>query len=307
MRVDRIWSAGACAVLLTAVMSGCGSAGSGLAPPSPPRHVGSALCGQRGFVRAPLPQESGVYRAGPLALVTGEDLAQESRSALADVSGTDAIVAVTGDRPVSLMVDPRSTRRFSLQFVNPTFAAQAANGEAAVRFPACGHRVDRFIGGISFRGRGCVVLWVRPTGAAPIPMLIPIGNTLRGCPTERSARTLGSETEPFLGVACHSANSIRCGRVGVGVSLKPAATLVTVEIAGQLVTLTPPGPPNDLWLGYLYTPSLRRGPLAIHIPPRDKLWFGEPEVHPRVRLTVFFGDGRVASAEFTDFLHPGYG
>jgi hypothetical protein len=26
-----------------------------------------------------------------------------------------------------------------------------------------------------------------------------------------------------------------------------------------------------------------------------------------VRLTVFFADGRVASAEFADFLHPGFG
>lgn len=307
MRVDWVRSARAGGVLLASLLAGCGSAGLGLAPPPAPRHLGSALCGQRGLAWAPLAHETGVYRAGPLTLVTGEDLAQQPKSALAGESGTDVLVLVTGDRPVSLMVDPGSTRRFSLQFVNPTSAAQAANGEEAARFPACGHRVERFGGGISFHGLGCVVLWVRPNGAAPIPMLIPIGDTLRGCPTERSRRALGTGAEPFLGVACHPTNSIGCGRVGVDVSLKPTAALVTVEIAGQLVTLTRPDPPSDLWSGYLYTASLRRGPLDVHIPAHRKLWFGEPQVHPRVRLTVFFANGRVTSAEFADSLHAGSG
>jgi hypothetical protein len=248
-----------------------------------------------------------VYRAGPLSLVVGEDLAQQPTSALANGSGTDAIAVLTGDRPASLMIDPGSASRFSLQFVTPTSALQAANGEGSVRFPACGQHIHRFIGGISFRGQGCVLLWVRPTGHVPIPMLIPIGDTLRGCPTAQSRRTLGSGAEPFLGVACHPANSIGCARIGIGVSLKVTAALVTVEIAGRLVTLTPPDPPSHLWSGYLYQAGLRRGPLDVQIPAGRKLWFGEPAVHPRVRLTVFFADGRVASAEFADFLHPGFG
>jgi hypothetical protein len=167
--------------------------------------------------------------------------------------------------------------------------------------------VHRFIGGISFRGRGCVLLWVRPTGQVPIPMLVPIGDTLRGCPPARSTRTVGSGAEPFLGVACHRANSIGCGRVGVGVTLKAPAALVMVDIAGRLVTLTPPDPPSDLWSGYLYEAGLTRGPLDVHASARHQLWFGEPVVHTRVGLTVFFADGRVASAEFNDSLHPGFG
>ncbi|MHB8692271.1 MAG: hypothetical protein ACYDHH_13595 [Solirubrobacteraceae bacterium] len=248
-----------------------------------------------------------MYRAGPVTLVAGEDLAQQSSRVLDNGSGTEAIVILTGDRPASLMVDPRSARRFSLQFAEPTSAGQAANGERAVRFRACGQRIHRFGGGITFRGQGCVLLWVRPTDRPPIPMLIAIGNTLVGCPTAHSRRTLGSGAEPFLGVACQPANSIRCDRVGVGVVLKPAALLVTVEIAGRIVTLTPPDPPSDLWSGYLDNAGLTRGSLDVHIRTRRKLWFGEPEVHPHVRLTVVFADGRVASATFADLLHPGFG
>jgi hypothetical protein len=296
--VRPIGLGGAGAVLIAALLAGCGGAS---------HHIGSASCGGPPAWKAPFPQETGIYRAGPVTLVVGEDLAQQSKSVLAGGSGTDAIAILTGDRPASLTVDPRSAGRFSLQFATPTSASQAAIGEGAVRFPACGQGVHRFIGGISFRGQGCVLLWVRPTGQVPIPMLVPIGDTLRGCPTARSTRTLGSGAEPFLGVACHRANSIGCGRVGVGVTLKAPAALVMVDIAGRLVTLTPPDPPSDLWSGYLYEAGLTRGPLDVHASARHKLWFGEPVVHPRVRLTVFFADGRVASAEFTDFLHPGFG
>jgi hypothetical protein len=312
------------AVLLVALLAGCGGAshdvggsrhvpragrpaGPALIPPAVGRHVGSASCTELPLARVPFAQETGVYRAGPLTLVAGEDLAQQSSGALASESGIDAIAVLTGDRPASLMVNPRSAGRFSLQFTDPTSAWQAANGEGAVRFPACGQRIHRFMGGISFRGQGCVLLWVRPARHMPIPMLIPIGDTLRGCPAQRSRRTLGLGAEPFLGVACHPADSIRCRRVGVGVTLKATAALVTVEIAGRLVTLTPPDPPNDLWSGYLYEADLTHGPLDIHRPAGQKLWFGEPAVTPRVRLTVYFANGRVASREFADLLHPRFG
>ena len=89
--------------------------------------------------------------------------------------------------------------------------------------------------------------------------------------------------------------------------MKPAAALVTVEIAGQLVTLTPPDPPSDQWSGYLYGADFTHGPLAVHLRAGQKRWFGEPAVNPRVRLTVYFAGGGVASRESTDFLHPGFG
>jgi hypothetical protein len=92
------------------------------------------------------------------------------------------------------------------------------------------------------------------------------------------------------------------------VTLKRAAALVTVQLAGRLVTLTPPmDPPDDLWLGYLLNAGLRHGPLDVHVPPRQTVWSGTPSVYARVRVTAFFTDGGAASLTATDFLHAGFG
>ena len=77
-------------------------------------------------------------------------------------------------------------------------------------------------------------------GTAPQPLLIPIGNSLFGCPAAMAPRRLQSTTSPFLGVACWSPNSIACDRVGVGVNID-AATLVMVDVFfqdGTVGTLT---------------------------------------------------------------------
>ena len=55
----------------------------------------------RSLARAPLPQEVGVYRAEPLLLVTGQDLAQLPDSQLSRWSTSEAIAVVTGNRPVT--------------------------------------------------------------------------------------------------------------------------------------------------------------------------------------------------------------
>ena len=140
------------------------------------------------------------------------------------------------------------------------------------------------------------------------PLLVPIGNTLSGCPAARAPRRLQSTAFPFLGVACGSPNSIACDRVGVGVNID-AATLVMVEVAGRFVTLSPPtDAPNDhLWLGYLYKAGLRHGPLDVHISPRATRWFGTPEVQPPVTVDVFFQDGTVGTLTGRGFLHAGFG
>lgn len=139
-------------------------------------------------------------------------------------------------------------------------------------------------------------------------MLIPIGNSLRDCPTTGAMPKLGAGATPFLGVSCPVPNSIACDRVGIGVHLCRAATLVMVRVAGRLVTLSPPlDPPDDLWLGYLFDSNLRRGPLKVLTPANGHLWFGSPEVHPRVRVTAFFPNGRAATRRTSVRLHPGFG
>ena len=137
-------------------------------------------------------------------------------------------------------------------------------------------------------------------------MLIPIGNTLRGCRFREPMQRLGAASTPFLGVACSGPNSTACDRVGIGVYLRRRATLVVAQIAGRLVTLSPPTA-DDLWLGYLFDAGLRHGPLKVHVPAGTSVWLGSPEVLARVRAVAFFPDGRAAARSATVLLHPGFG
>ena len=257
----------------------------------------------RSLARAPLPQEVGVYRAGPLLLVTGQDLAQLPDPRCRGGPATDAVAVVTGNRPITLSVDRAAPVDLSLRF-----GKRAADPGDAIRFPPCGGRLHRFGGAIRFWGKGCARFHVSVDGTAPQPLLLPIGNTLSGCPAARAPRRLQSTAFPFLGVACGSPNSIACDRVGVGVNID-AATLVMVEVAGRFVTLSPPtDAPNDhLWLGYLYKAGLRHGPLDVRISPHAIRWFGTPEVQPPVTVDVFFQDGTVGTLTGRGFLHAGFG
>lgn len=299
-----------CALALLSPAS-CGSARR--LPQHASRSIPSASCvAVPNLAAAPLPGELGVYRAGPLILAAGDDLAQHPAEwAGRRTSGSEAIAVLTGSQPAVLSVDPASRRRFSLQFTpygrgHPS--PVLSDGRAAVRFPACSRHLHRFGGGVLFKGRGCARLHVEQPGRPAIPLLIPIGNTLRGCPVTGTRQTLGAAATPFLGVSCRVPNSIACDRVGIGVHLRRTATLVAVQIAGRLVTLSPPlDPPDDLWLGYLYDAGLRHGPLKVHIPANGHLWFGSPELYPRVRVIAFFPTGRAATRSASVLLHPGFG
>jgi hypothetical protein len=272
-----------------------------------PAAIARAPCAQPDLAHAPLPQEAGIYRAGPLLLAIGEDLAQLPAAQLAGGSGSDVIAVVSGGRAVTVSVLPSvgpSSARFAFQF-----AAPGASTEA-VRFPACGGRTHRFGGGISFGGAGCARLRVTPAGGPASTMLIPVGNTLRGCPSGPSRRGLTPASLPFLGVACGVPNLISCGRVGIGVALKRPAMMVTVQLAGHVVALAPPpaDSPGDIeWMGYLYDNSFRRGPLDVHVPPGVDHWAGGALVQAPVRVSAFFADGSVASVSGQAMLHPGYG
>src|SRR5436305_710430 len=100
-----------------------------------------------------------------------------------------------------------------------------------------------------------------PPAARAMPLLLAaLAAVLVGCGGARHGPYRAREAEqqlsqaalPFLGVACGVPNSIVCDRVGIGVHLSQSATLVTVEIADRLITLSPPTEGSDLWLGYLY-------------------------------------------------------
>jgi hypothetical protein len=185
--------------------------------------------------------------------------------------------------------------------------AVMTDGLRAVRFPACGTSAHRFYGGVLFVGRGCVRLSVTTANAPPSTMLLPIGSTLQGCPATDTLASLPASVLPFLGVACGQPNSIRCDRIGVGVGFDRAATLVVVQVAGRLVTLSPPTPGSKLWLGYVQGAGPEHGPLRVRSPSRGGLWFGSPEMYPKARVIAFFPDGSFASTSATVLLHPGFG
>ena len=153
--------------LLAVVLAACG--GGGHHAPAVPEPVADVPCEHPAdLAHAPLPQETGVYRAGPLVLAIGEDLAQLPASDLAVPTGSDAIAVVSGQKPVRLTVNPSSVPRFSLQFTAPV--SGSPTGTYSVRFPACGARrggaasVHRFMGGFTVQGTGCVRLTVTPAG-----------------------------------------------------------------------------------------------------------------------------------------------
>ncbi|MGH2875276.1 MAG: hypothetical protein ACRDNJ_10180 [Solirubrobacteraceae bacterium] len=269
-------------------------------------------CAREPLAPAPLPQEAGIYHAGPLTLAVGSDLAQHPEEWLGRyTSGSETIAVLTGSRPVVVSVDSASRSRFSLAFPGPGLKHPSpiiSDGLTAMRLPACGGQIHRFAGGIMYTGTSCARLHVSQPGHAPVPLLIPVGNTLRGCRRPSPVQPLSTNAAPFLGVSCPEPNSIACGRVGIGVHLSRRATLVVVRVAGQLVTLSPPSPrPDDLWLGYLFDAGLRHGSLFVRIPPTARRWSGIPEIHAHVRVTAFFPNGRAAALNTTVPLHPGFG
>jgi hypothetical protein len=294
-------------IAITLLLSACGA--SLRSPARPDRPAAVAFCDsqvERHLARVPLAGESGVYSAGPVTLSVGEDLAQ----APGGPSGTDAIMLVRGGRPVSVRVLPSRAAQLSLEFArhgSPAHPGEVfSNGHGWVRFPACGRQPERFMGGLSYGGRGCAPVAVKPAGGATTTMLVPIGNSLRGCPASRTR--LSYAWSPFLGVACRKPNLMACDRIGTGVNANRAAVLVVVRVAGRLVTLSPPSPGSNLWQGYLQGAGPAHGPLRVRPVPGTRLWFGSPELYPHARVIAVLADGQEASTgDTTVLLHPGFG
>ncbi|MGI9184333.1 MAG: hypothetical protein ACR2GZ_05105 [Solirubrobacteraceae bacterium] len=306
-------------VLLAVGLAAAGCAGSRLthatrpAPAAPAQGVPAADCGDSSrLAPAPLPLETGVYTAGPATLAVGEDLAQLFRRPVARPFGSEAIALITGRRPVTLRVLPSPGVRLALEFTPPSGPGHAgavlSDGRRAVRFPACSRAANRFRGGIVAAGRGCARVAVQPDGSPPATMLIPIADSLRGCPAPQRRSRLGYSWAPFLGVACGKPNSMACDRIGIGVNASRPAVLVVVGVAGRVVTLSPPSSGSNLWQGYLQDAGPEHGPLRVRPVSGTRLWFGSPELYPHARVTAFLVGGQVASTgDMTVLLHPGFG
>lgn len=214
---------------------------------------------------------------------------------------------VTGGRPVTATVEGGGPATVSFQFGAPLSASAAVTGDAQVRFRSCGGAPRRFFGGLLFAGAGCARVRVAVAGLPTSEMLIPIGESLRGCPARERGQRLPGSALPFVGVACARPYWLGCRRLGVGAAVSPRATLVVARIAGRLVTLTAPERGATTWLGHLNNADYRRGPLAVKARRPGMHWYGTPEVWPRVQVTAFFPGGRVATVSGQTLLRPGFG
>ncbi len=207
-----------------ALLAGCG--GSRLRRQSHTTPVAAARCPVARRRPASTAATLGVFRAGPLKLVLYRDPAQVSMAGIRQPDGgIGASVTVSGRHPVTLRVDGGSQRRVGLQF---TDMSGYGPGLSAVRFPPC--LSGQAIGGmLAVHALGCVALHVSTPATRPLPLLMPIGNGLSGCPRSGSAARLPSASFPYLGIACHTPNWARCDRIRIGVHLSRPAILVTVR------------------------------------------------------------------------------
>jgi hypothetical protein len=112
---------------------------------------------------------------------------------------------------------------------------------------------------------------------------------------------------PQVGVACPTASSIACDRVGLAVWLERPAVRVVATIEGQRVRLHPPRAQGGRWEGFLQPAGLIDGPLRV-IPDRDRsFWQG---THPRdAHLTTVItrAAGRIDRASLAVPLRAGWG
>lgn len=110
---------------------------------------------------------------------------------------------------------------------------------------------------------------------------------------------LGLSRDPYLGVACHQANSTTCGRVGVAVWLaRRHAIRIDATLAGAHVRLAPPKAVGDFWVGFVHLP-LR----AMGLPAS---WEGTPEKLLTLGLRIRYPSGwRTGTLRL--LLHAGWG
>jgi hypothetical protein len=129
--------------------------------------------------------------------------------------------------------------------------------------------------------------------------------------------------DPYMGVACHTPDSIACDRVGLAVWLRRPA-LVTATIAGAPLKL------NDRtwsWVAhdrrgalYVYSGFLQPAGLTtrLHVIPEAKTstwganantstWLGTNNPDPLVRFRIDYGPGDIVSTQEHVWLSAGWG
>jgi hypothetical protein len=120
--------------------------------------------------------------------------------------------------------------------------------------------------------------------------------------------------DPYMGVACRTANSFACDRVGLAVWLHDPAVLVDAAIAGREVELDDPdwsGPvedgPRRMFAGFLQPAGLIEGPLRLTPDDGPDRWIGREPVSAMVTLRIFRSDGTSVTTQLEVGLSAGWG
>jgi hypothetical protein len=193
-------------------------------------------------------------------------------------------------------------------------------GGPAARWPALAWRRA----GMSWRGLRFTA-WIAAAPRAGAPTIaraeqaaasVALASGLRACRRSRRGacrrplpRRLPLTRAPYLGVACPTANSIACDRVGLGVWLRGRATRLTATIDGRTFALRPPRTRDGFWNGFLKPAGLVTPGRALHVTPdRGRYyWEGRHPVRTVVHLSATIPGGAHASAFVAVDLHAGYG
>lgn len=121
--------------------------------------------------------------------------------------------------------------------------------------------------------------------------------------------------DPYMGVACHIANSIACDRVGLSVWLRRPA-IVTATVAGAPLKLNAPQwsyvTHDSRGVLYVYAGFLQPAGLTtrLHVTPASKWtnsWFGANAPFPLVRFRIDYGHGDVVFTQERVYLSAGWG
>jgi hypothetical protein len=110
---------------------------------------------------------------------------------------------------------------------------------------------------------------------------------------------LGLARPPYLGVACHGANTITCGRVGIAVWLRgsPTAVEATVRNAGVRLQRETWANGETPWIGYAHLDLRAMGLPAGWTGPAKRVL-----LHLRIRRRGVWRTGTVPV-----LLSPGWG
>lgn len=147
----------------------------------------------------------------------------------------------------------------------------------------------------------------RPTASRPRRSPLPGA-------TEKSPAAVFAK-DPYMGVACHIANSIACDRVGLAVWLRRPATTVSATIAGASLKLNDPTWSYVAHDGrqtlYVYAGFLQPAGLTtrLHVTPesRTPVWLGNNAPSPLVRFRIDYGHGNIAITQEHVWLSAGWG